>query len=107
MTAKKALAAIRDSNDGLYAVLLEHGSLELGHYKPVGVDDQKPHDQDEIYFVQSGRGTFVRDEERIPFEPGDALFVAAGIQHRFVDFSDDFSAWVVFYGPKGGEDVKS
>jgi hypothetical protein len=31
--------------------------------------------------------------------PGDVLFVAAHEEHRFVDFSDDFKVWVVFYGP--------
>lgn len=103
MTTEKALAAIRESDDGLYSVLLEHGSMELGYYKPIGRDEQKPHEQDEIYIVQSGSGTFVRGAEQIVFEPGDALFVAAGIEHRFVDFSDDFSAWVIFYGPTGGE----
>jgi len=25
------------------------------------------------------------------------------MEHRFVDFTDDFTAWVVFYGPSGGE----
>ena len=29
--------------------------------------------------------------------------VAAGAVHRFVDFSDDFQTWVVFWGPEGGE----
>ncbi len=77
--------------------------MELGCYKPVGVDEQAPHDQDEIYIVQTGTGSLVRGEEIIPFEPGDALFVAAGVDHHFVDFSDDFAAWVIFYGPIGGE----
>ena len=77
--------------------------MELGYYKPVGVDEQQPHDQDEIYIVQSGSGTFTREEEQIPFSTGDALFVAAGVKHRFVDFTNDFAAWVVFYGPPGGE----
>jgi len=31
------------------------------------------------------------------------LFVAAGEEHRFEAFSDDFAAWVVFWGEKGGE----
>ena len=53
--------------------------------------------QDEIYIAQTGTGTLVRGEENIPCGPGDALFVAAGVEHRFVDFSDDFAAWVVFY----------
>jgi len=103
MTIEKALQSVRDSVDGLYAVLLENGSMELGYYKPIGSDEQTPHDQDEIYIVQTGHGTFLCGDESTQFEPGDALFVAAGVDHRFVNFSDDFAAWVIFYGPNGGE----
>jgi mannose-6-phosphate isomerase-like protein (cupin superfamily) len=106
MSIDKALQAVRKSDDGLYGVLLENGSMELGYYKPLGVDEQTPHDQDEIYIVQTGYGTFVCGDRKISFEPGDSLFVAAGVEHRFVDFSDDFAAWVVFYGPAGGEDAE-
>ncbi len=107
MTAEKALQAAEDSEDGQYGVLLENGSMELGYYRPIGSDDQQPHEQDEIYIVRSGSGTFVRGEETIVFEPGDALFVAAHVEHRFTDFSNDFAAWVVFYGPEGGETCDS
>ena len=103
MTPEKALDLVAKSDDGLYGVLLEHGTMELGYYKPVGIDDQEPHDQDEIYIVHTGSGTFICGDERIPFEPGDALFVAAEVEHRFIDFTEDFAAWVVFWGPKGGE----
>ena len=103
MTVANALQAVRKSDDGLYGVLLGNGSMELGFYKPVGNDEQSPHDQDEIYIIQTGHGTFTRGDERIPFQAGDALFVAAGVEHRFVGFSDDFAAWVVFYGPPGRE----
>lgn len=43
--------------------------------------------------------------KRLPGAPaaGDTLFVAAGVTHRFEQFSDDFVTWVVFYGPQGGE----
>lgn len=85
------------------ALLLKHSSMELRWYAPKGEDPQTPHDQDEIYVVASGRGTFLRAGERFPFGAGDALFVKAGVEHRFVDFSDDFAVWVVFYGPAGGE----
>ena len=37
------------------------------------------------------------------FGPGDLLFVPAGVEHRFEEFSDDLAVWVVFYGPDGGE----
>ncbi len=102
-TVERALRLVAASDDGRYGVLLEHGSLELGFYKPEGSDPQCPHDQDEIYIIQSGNGYFVHGEDRTQFEPGEALFVPAGDEHRFEDFSDDFSAWVVFYGPNGGE----
>ena len=91
------------SDDKSYGVLWEHGSMELGFYKPDKIDPQQPHTQDEIYVVQSGSGFFVCGDERKPFETGEALFVPAGVIHRFEDFSDDFAAWVVFYGPDGGE----
>jgi mannose-6-phosphate isomerase-like protein (cupin superfamily) len=90
------------------ALLLRHGTMTLRYYAPKGRDPQTPHDQDEIYVVASGRGTFAlgRDEaslERRPFGPGDAIFAPAGFVHRFEDFSDDLATWVVFWGRKGGE----
>lgn len=103
MTVDAAKRAVRDSEDRAYGVLLEHGTLEIGFYSPNGTDPQEPHEQDEVYVVQSGTGVFLLGEERRPFEPGEALFVPAGVAHRFEDFSDDFAAWVIFYGPRGGE----
>jgi mannose-6-phosphate isomerase-like protein (cupin superfamily) len=102
-TARKALESALASEDGTYGVLLEHGTMELGFYKPAGSDPQQPHARDEVYVVHSGSGFFVCGDERRPFEPGEALFVPAGAVHRFEEFSADFSAWVVFYGPDGGE----
>lgn len=90
------------------AELMRHGSMTLRYYAPRGVDPQGPHDQDEIYIVQSGRGAVVSGPsegalDRRAFGPGDAIFVPAGHVHRFVDFTDDFATWVVFWGPTGGE----
>ena len=102
-TVARALDLVAQSDDKAYGILLERGSLELGFYKPDEIDPQQPHTQDEIYIVQSGSGYFVLGDERQPFETGEALFVPAGVIHRFEDFTDDFSAWVVFYGPEGGE----
>jgi len=102
-TVARALELAAKSEDRAYGVLLERGTLELGYYKPDGIDPQQPHTQDEIYIIQSGSGYFVNGDERQRFEPGEALFVPAGVIHRFEDFTDDFAAWVVFYGPEGGE----
>ena len=103
MTVERAMHAVAASGPGRYGVLLQHGTLEIGMYAPRGNDPQGPHDQDEVYIVHAGSGRFLLGDEELPFEPGDALFVPAGVKHRFVDFSDDFAAWVVFYGPSGGE----
>jgi len=103
MTLNRAIEALTDSGDPAYAVLREHGTLQIGYYQPDKVDPQEPHSQDEVYVVASGTGYFVNGETRLPFEPGEALFVPAGQVHRFEDFSEDFATWVMFYGPEGGE----
>ncbi len=82
---------------------LRHGTMKIGLYAPRGEDTQGPHTQDELYVVTSGSGAFLKNEERKPFGPGDAIFVEAGAEHCFVDFTDDFSAWAIFWGPDGGK----
>ncbi len=88
----------------LSALLMEHGTMQLRHYRPpAGGDPQKPHDQDELYVVMSGSGWFRCGDARVQFGPGDVLYAGAGAKHRFEDYSADTELWVVFYGPKGGE----
>lgn len=98
-----AIRAVEESEDGLYGILLERGTLQIGFYRPGEKDLQQPHDRDEIYVVQAGEGFFACDGETKPFETGEALFVRAGVDHRFVDYTEDFAAWVIFYSPPGGE----
>jgi len=96
-------AAIPVSEGRRSAEVLRHGSLEVRWYAPKDVDPQTPHDRDEIYVVARGRGTFIRGGERVAFGPNDLLFVPAGMEHRFEDFSEDFATWVAFWGAVGGE----
>jgi mannose-6-phosphate isomerase-like protein (cupin superfamily) len=86
-----------------WAVVLEHGTLEIEVYAPRGTDPQKPHTRDEVYVVVSGSGEFVHGSARSRFSPGDVLFVPAHEVHRFESFTDDLVVWVMFYGPEGGE----
>jgi mannose-6-phosphate isomerase-like protein (cupin superfamily) len=85
-----------------FILLFERGDFSVELYAPRGTDAQQPHDQDEAYIVASGSGTFRRGDERVPFRQGDFLFAAAGVPHRFEDFTEDFQTWVIFFGPKGG-----
>lgn len=87
------------SASGLSRVALTTPDIEVRHYAPKGKDPQTPHDRDELYFVISGKGVFERNGATFAFAAGDALFAAAGDQHRFKDFTDDFATWVLFYGP--------
>ena len=86
-----------------FATAFRHGSMSVELFAPAGADLQTPHSQDELYFVHSGSGEFVLAGERHGFSPGTCFFVPAGVEHRFEEFSQDFSAWVVFWGPPGGE----
>jgi mannose-6-phosphate isomerase-like protein (cupin superfamily) len=100
----EALAALAANAAGTpYLELFTHGSLAVEVYRPIGRDLQAPHARDEVYVVLAGHGRFFCDGERTPFGPGTLLFVPAGVEHRFEDFTDDFSTWVLFYGPQGGE----
>ena len=86
-----------------YRVAFKHGTLEAGVYTPGERDPQQPHTRDEAYIVMAGSGTFVQEEERVPFGPGDFIFVPAGAVHRFEEYTADLAVWVLFYGPEGGE----
>ncbi len=86
---------------------LAGGSMSVEVFAPGsnadGRDRQTPHTQDELYFVQRGLSDIVIGDQRFAAAAGDAFFVAAGVAHRFENFTPDFATWVVFYGPPGGE----
>ena len=96
-------AAVASAPERAY-VGLRHGTMRTLLYAPPrGQDTQTPHTQDELYIVQTGRGVFRKGDETRPFGPGDVIFVEAGAEHQFENFSDDFAVYAIFWGPKGGE----
>lgn len=61
-------------------------------------DRQRPHAEDEVYYVISGSATIrVADEDR-PVQPGSLVFVAAGVEHRFHSITEDLRV-LVFWAP--------
>jgi mannose-6-phosphate isomerase-like protein (cupin superfamily) len=89
---------------GEHAVLvLARGTIDVRLSMPRSPVVQTPHEQDEIYVVIRGRGALLHDGKHEPFDAGDLLFVAAGVEHQYEILSDDLALWRVFYGPTGGE----
>ena len=101
VTLAEALAR-RPPPENLAVPILRCGDMEVEFYAPVGRDPQTPHTRDELYVIATGTGWFHCGEQRQAFQPGALLFVPAGRRHYFADFSPDFSAWVMFFGPEGG-----
>lgn len=77
---------------------MNYRSLNMGVYAlpSGGVDQQRPHDLDETYFVLSGTATLVADGDSSAIEAGSVLFVRAGVEHQFVDIADDLELLVFF-----------
>ena len=96
-------ARLRERGGGYEVV---HGSpgLELGVYVLMApeADRQQPHDYDEVYVVLEGSGVLAVEGERQPLREGEALFVAAGAEHRFVAY-EQLALLVAFNGPQSAE----
>jgi len=103
VTVEEAMARLPSPDGKSFVTVLEYGSLSVEIYAPRGEDLQQPHTRDEAYVVVQGSGEFINGKSRQPFGAGDFLFVPAGVEHRFVKFTDDLIVWVIFYGVEGGE----
>ena len=84
-----------------YLQFINEGTMSLGLYALAAgsTDTQTPHDEDEIYYVVSGRGAIVVAGERRPVQPGSIVFVTKEVEHRFVDIEEDLSI-LVFFAPE-------
>jgi mannose-6-phosphate isomerase-like protein (cupin superfamily) len=81
-----------------YYEFLRVPSLSCGIYSlPAGATDlQGPHDEDEVYYVISGRGRLrVGDEDR-EAGPGAILYVRATSEHSFFEIDEDMTLLVFF-----------
>jgi mannose-6-phosphate isomerase-like protein (cupin superfamily) len=103
LTADDALKQLLEQSEFPFTVMMKHGTMTIEYFAPQDVDTQTPHKQDEIYVIIKGHSTFIRNRERTTCKKNDILFVPAGMEHHFENFSDDFAVWVIFYGPDGGE----
>ena len=63
-----------------------------------GTDAQRPHHEDEIYYVVRGRARFKADAEDREVSAGSVIFVAAEVEHRFYDIAEELAV-LVFFAP--------
>ena len=83
-----------------YLEFLRVPAMSAGVYTlPAGsVDPQKPHKEDEMYYVVRGRARMrVGAEDRI-VDAGSVIFVAAEVEHRFYDLEEELVV-LVFFAP--------
>lgn len=80
------------------------GGMSAGLYVLAAgaVDQQRPHHEDEMYYVIRGRARFRAgvegDDQDREVSAGCVLFVAAEVEHRFYDISEDLAV-LVFFAP--------
>jgi len=92
------LRAAREAAGRPYHEFLRVPAMSAGfyHLPAGGVDPQSPHDEDEVYVVMHGRAWISVGGEERPVGPGDVVFVAAHVPHRFHDIKEDLEVIVVF-----------
>jgi mannose-6-phosphate isomerase-like protein (cupin superfamily) len=84
----------------LYREFLRVPPMSAGLYVLAAgdTDAQRPHHEDEIYFVLRGKARFKAGDEDRQISAGSVLFVAAEVEHRFYDIAEELAA-VVFFAP--------
>ena len=94
------LLGLQADSHRAYLEFVRVRSMSLGVYvlPAGGVDPQKPHTEDEVYYVVSGRGTVIVADEEQKVGPGSLIFVAAGVEHRFHNI-DEALTLLVFFAP--------
>jgi mannose-6-phosphate isomerase-like protein (cupin superfamily) len=85
---------------GRSSEVLIDGEMEIRFAATPSSRPQVPHERDEFYVVARGSGRYRVEGRVYDVGPGDLLFAAARAEHGFEDISEDFSVWVMFYGPK-------
>ena len=90
----------RDDQGHGYLDVLASEKLSVGlSVWPAGsIDRQTPHEEDEVYYIISGRGSLRVADDTRRLKAGSLVFVAAHVEHRFHDIEEDLRV-LVFWAP--------
>jgi len=88
----------RAQSGKLYREFLRVPAMSAGLYVlPAGGNDpQRPHHEDEIYYVIRGRARFRAEKDDREVSTGSVIFVAPEVDHRFYDITEELAVLVLF-----------
>ena len=84
--------------DVAFRELVRVPTLSAGVYRLAAGsrDMQGPHDEDEVYYVLSGRARIRVGDEVRDVKPGSLLYVKAATDHVFFEIEEDITLLVLF-----------
>jgi mannose-6-phosphate isomerase-like protein (cupin superfamily) len=90
----------RAAKGKLYLEFLRVPAMSAGVYvlPKGGTDRQKPHREDEMYYVVRGRARMKIGNEDAEVKTGSVIFVEAEAEHRFYDIQEELEV-LVFFAP--------
>ena len=90
----------RAAKGKLYLEFLRVPAMSAGVYAlpASGTDPQKPHREDEMYYVVRGRARMKIGSEDAEVSAGSVIFVEAEADHRFFDIREELEV-LVFFAP--------
>ncbi len=94
------LTRLRKERNKLYFEFLRVPAMSAGVYvlPKGGADPQKPHREDEMYYVVRGRARMQIGFEHAEVRAGSVIFVEAELEHRFYDIEEELEV-LVFFAP--------
>ena len=94
------LEQLRAQGGKRYLEFLCIPAMSAGVYVlPAGGDDpQKPHHEDEMYYVVRGKARMRAGTEDQSVSAGSVIYVAAEVEHRFYDITEELVV-LVFFAP--------
>ena len=90
----------RAAKGNLYLEFLRIPAMSAGVYVLAAgaIDPQKPHHEDELYYVVRGRARMQIGDEHSEILAGSVIFVEAEREHRFYDIKEELEV-LVFFAP--------
>jgi quercetin dioxygenase-like cupin family protein len=81
-----------------YLEFLRVSAMSAGLYvlPAGGTDPQRPHNEDEMYYVLRGRARMRLGSEEQTVSDGSVIFVKAGVEHRFQGITEELVVVVCF-----------